>query len=229
VIEAATLRPVIARLWSVLESRIDVAESIAGRRYDFTLVLPRAENRETMTRLMREGIEKQFRMTREIRSMEVDVLTAPRGIDARETYVDDLGFGGGAFSFVTSSSFGGTSSSVPEGLILGDIMNLVSPEPESPGDVRAAMNAFLQQSFGTMSGIAISSVSQSLTMEQLCRLLEGGHDRPIIDETGLTAAYDINVNSEALSTREFMTVLCEALRLTVVPSRRDVEILVARE
>ena len=57
VIEAATLRPVIARLWGVLESRIDVPDQVAGRRYDFTLVLPRVESRETMTRLMREGIE----------------------------------------------------------------------------------------------------------------------------------------------------------------------------
>jgi uncharacterized protein (TIGR03435 family) len=108
-------------------------------------------------------------------------------------------------------------------------MNLMSPEAESPSEIRAVMNALLQQSFGASSGIAINSISQSLTMEQLCRLLEGGHDRSIVDETGLTAAYDINVDSEALSTREFMTVLCGALGLSVVPGRRDVEILVVRE
>jgi uncharacterized protein (TIGR03435 family) len=233
VIEAAMLRPVMARLWGVLESRIDVPDSIAGRRYDFTLVLPRPESRETMTRLMREGVEKHFRVTCEIRSTEVDVLTAPRGpggIAARETHADDRSFGGGSFgsfSFVTSSP--GGPPAVPEGFALGDIMNLVSPESESPGDVRAAMNLFLQQSFGANSGVAINSISQSLTMEQLCRLLEGGHDRPIVDETGLTAAYEINVHSEALSTREFMAVLCDALGLSVIPGRRDVEILVVRE
>jgi len=229
VIEAATLRPVIARLWSVLESRIDVAASIAGRRYDFTLALPRAEGRETMTRLMREGIEKHFLVTHEIRSMDVDVLSATHGIDARETQADDRNFAHGSFSFVTSSLAG---ASVPEAFNLGDVMDLhmVAPDPGSPsGDARAAMNMFLQQSLGANSGIAINSVSQSLTTEQLCRLLEGGHDRPIVDETGLTAAYDINVRSEALSTREFMTVLCDALGLSVVPGRRDVEILVVRE
>jgi uncharacterized protein (TIGR03435 family) len=230
VIEAATLRPVIARLWGVLESRIDVPDQVAGRRYDFTLVMPRAESRETMTRLMREGIEKHFRVTREIRSMEVDVLTAPRGIDARETYADDRSFGGGSFSFVTSSFDG--PPAVPEGFILGGIMDLhmVEPEPGSPGgDARAAMNLFLQQSFGANSGAAINSISESLTMEQLCRLLEGGHDRPIVDETGLTAAYDINVHSEALSTREFLAVLCDSLGLSVIPGRRGVEMLVVRE
>jgi hypothetical protein len=186
-----------------------------------------------MTRLMREGVEKHFRVTCEIRSTEVDVLTAPRGpggIAARETHADDRSFGGGSFgsfSFVTSSP--GGPPAVPEGFALGDIMNLVSPESESPGDVRAAMNLFLQQSFGANSGVAINSISQSLTMEQLCRLLEGGHDRPIVDETGLTAAYEINVHSEALSTREFMAVLCDALGLSVIPGRRDVEILVVRE
>jgi len=161
--------------------------------------------------------------------MDVDVLSAPRGIDARETQADDRNFAHGSFSFVTSSLAG---ASVPEAFNLEDVMDLhmVAPDPGSPsGDARAAMNMFLQQSLGANSGIAINSVSQSLTTEQLCRLLEGGHDRPIVDETGLTAAYDINVQSEALSTREFMTVLCDALGLSVVPGRRDVEILVVRE
>src|SRR6185503_20229841 len=128
-------------------------------------------------RFMRDGIEKHFRVTREIRSIEVDVLTAPRGIDARETYADDRSFGGGSFSFVTSSL--GGPPAVPEGFILGDIMDLhaVAPEPESPGgDARAAMNLFLQPSFGANSGVAINGISEPLTMGQLCRLLESGHD-----------------------------------------------------
>jgi uncharacterized protein (TIGR03435 family) len=109
-------------------------------------------------------------------------------------------------------------------------LHMAVPEPGSPGaDARAAMNLFLQQSFGANSGMAINSVSESLTMEQLCGLLEGGHDRPIVDETGLTAAYDINVHSEALSTRAFMAALRGALGLSVIPGRRDVEILVVRE
>jgi uncharacterized protein (TIGR03435 family) len=120
---------------------------------------------------------------------------------------------------------------VPEGSILGGIMDLhMVPEPGSPGgNARAEMNEFLQQSFGANSGAAINSISASLTMEQLCRLLEGGHDRPIVDETGLTAAYEINVHSEAVSTREFLAVLCDALGLSVTPGRRDVEILLVRE
>jgi hypothetical protein len=53
---------------------------MAGRRYDFTLVLPRAESRETMARLMREGIEA-FPGDARDRSMEA-MFTSPRGIDA---------------------------------------------------------------------------------------------------------------------------------------------------
>jgi uncharacterized protein DUF3738 len=180
--------------------------------------------------LMREGIEKHFRVTREILSMEVDVLTAPRGIDAREAHADDRNFSSGYFSFVTSSLDG--PPDVPEGVMLGDIMDLhmVAPETGSPGDeARAAMNLFLQQSLGASAGAAINSISEPLTMEQLCRLLESAHGRPIVDETGLTAAYDIKVHSEALSTREFMTVLSDALGLSVTPGRRGVEILVVRE
>ncbi len=59
--------------------------------------------------------------------------------------------------------------------------------------------------------------------------LEGGLDRPIVDETHLGGTYALNVHSEALSTREFLHVLCDKLGLVVTPGRREISMLVARQ
>jgi uncharacterized protein (TIGR03435 family) len=65
-------------------------------------------------------------------------------------------------------------------------------------------------------------------MEQLCQVLEGGLDRPILDETQLSGTYAVNVHAEVVSTREFLRVLCDKLGLVVTPARRDVSMLVVR-
>jgi hypothetical protein len=76
------------------------------------------------------------------------------------------------------------------------------------------MSLFLQQ-LGANS--AWPSASQVADDGAKCRLLEGGHDvRSSMKPT--SAAYDINVHSEALSTREFMAVLCDALGLSACPA-----------
>src|SRR6185295_9329847 len=70
VIEGAPLRPVLATLYDISERRIDVAAPLDSNRYDFALVLPQSVSREAMMRLMRESIEKQFHVTRELRPMD---------------------------------------------------------------------------------------------------------------------------------------------------------------
>ena len=64
-------RPVLGNLYDVPETGIDLPAPLAHSRYDFVLVLPRTHTRETLTRLMRKGIEKYFHVTRAVRSMEV--------------------------------------------------------------------------------------------------------------------------------------------------------------
>src|SRR5262249_60546613 len=82
-----TLRSVIAEVCVIEPSHIDLPSSLdGGKRYDFDLILPQAEGEETIHRLVRRGIEKQFqvRMALESRDMDVFVLTAPKGAGAYE-------------------------------------------------------------------------------------------------------------------------------------------------
>jgi uncharacterized protein (TIGR03435 family) len=231
VIEGAPLRPVLAKLYDVAETRIDLSPSLETDRYDLVLVLPRHETQQTMIRLMRDGIEKHFHVTRELRQIEVDVLTAPNGIKAHEAHEDDSLFGFGSMGFIDNAQDG---PKVPDGFQLMDIMSLSmvpSEEPSSPEEaVRRMKNEFFKAMHTPMpGGVSINSIGDSLTMEQLCQVLEGGLDRPILDETHLAGTYALNVHSEAVSTREFLRVLCDKLGLVVTPARRDVSMLVVRK
>jgi uncharacterized protein (TIGR03435 family) len=232
VIEGAPLGPVLATLYDMPETRIDLSPPLDTSRYDLVLVLPRNQSQETMIRLMREGIERHFHVTRERRSMEVDVLTAPNGIKAREAHEDDSLCASGSIGFVEHAQDGPPEA--PDGLVLTSIMDLhmvPSEKPSSPEEaMRESETQFLRAAYGSRrGGIGINSIGHSLTMEQLCQVLEGGLDRPIIDETHLSGTYAVNVHSEAISTRDFMRVLCDRLGLVVMRARRDLAMLVVRQ
>ena len=230
VIEGAPLKPVLARLYDVPETRIEVPTSLENERYDFVLVLPRNENQETMIRLMREGIEKHYHVTREQRPMEVDVLTAPNGIKAHEAHDEDSMFGFGCFMVKAQDG----PPRIPDFFGLANIMDLhmvASEEPSNPEQAVGRMKSeiFRAKCSSTPPGVSINSIGDSLTMEELCRVLEGGLDRPIVDETHLDGAYALNVHSEAVTTREFLRVLCDKLGLVVSPARREISMLIARQ
>jgi uncharacterized protein (TIGR03435 family) len=232
VIEGAPLKPVLATLYDVPETRIDLPAPLENSRYDFVLVLPVSQTQEAMTRLMRESVEKHFLVTRDVRSMEVDVLTAPNGIKAPESHEDDSLFGVGSVGFIEKDQ--GGSPRVPEGLLLVEIMNLrmvPSEKPVNPDEaMRHEASRFLKAAYGSRPGASgINSIGLSVTMDQLCQVLETGLDRPILDETHLGGSYAVNVHSDAVSTREFLHVLCGKLGLIVTSARRDVSILVVRQ
>ena len=117
--------------------------------------------------------------------------------------------------------------------MLADIMSLHEVPPEhslgADEDMRMIKALLRAQSFAFGSGVGINSISQSMTMTELCELLESGLDRPIVDETRLGGTYDINVHSQPNTTREFLQVLCDQLGLTLAPATRDVVVLAVRE
>src|SRR6185295_9835944 len=104
----------------------------------------------------------------------------------------------------------------------------VEPTPEDA--LRAMRSALLRLPAGSAGGgVGINSVHDCLTMEELCRLLESGLDRPVIDDTGVTGRHVLKVHSEAVDTRDFLRVLCDKLGLVVTSERRDVALLVVRQ
>jgi len=232
VIQHAPLRPVLARLYGVAPTRIDLDSSLEPTRFDFTLVLPGPTDRSTMLRLMREGVERAFAVGRELRVTEVDVLTAPDGIRVKPER-SDAGQGGFSSGFVQSvSSDPDDVENVDTGL--EDVMHLHTvPDSASARDIdpREAMRDQLTAVRRLQGRSRITGLSDSLTIAELCEILEGALGRPLVDETGSRDVFRISAETErhdAEATRDLLRLLCDRLGLVVTPARRDIEWLTVR-
>jgi len=93
-----------------------------------------------------------------------------------------------------------------------------TPRPES-------LDAFLRDKPAALVNIAASNA----TLGEFGQLLEPGLDRFVVDETGLTGRYDLQVTGEATSTDEFRQRLRDQLGLVLTPASRNVTMLVARD
>jgi uncharacterized protein (TIGR03435 family) len=103
---------------------------------------------------------------------------------------------------------------------------------DTPEEAMHAMRSFLVSQLPgprpNVPGAVITNIADSFTIEELCRLLEQGVGRPVIDETRLTGRYAVNVQSEPVSARAFLQIVCDALGLVARVERRDIELLVLR-
>src|SRR5262249_5610562 len=99
---------------------------------------------------------------------------------------------------------------LPETIRLQEIMNMppISGEevhsPEAVQRVRRRMMRELAAPLGP--NWWVGGIDASLTMEELCEILESGLDRPLIDETSLPGAYAIRIHTEATTTEAFLRV-----------------------
>ena len=230
------LRPVLSHLFETAPIRIVIPPSLEKAHYDFTLVLPREETREVLLDRMRSSVERYFQLRRERREVEVQVVTAPRGVTARERPTEFFGGGfagisGGSFDFYQPQS----SATMPD---FGDLVVAARMElSDGPGgrrppaeEMRLAKEGFLRLIRGP--GM-LGAIHQTLTMRELCIVLESGLRQVFVDETGTTAPYDVYVGSAMASgptaPQEFVRLVCEELGLVVTPARRVVGMLTVRE
>ena len=207
------LRAIIERVYHVDRSRIDLAPSLEdGTRYDFTVVLPKPESKEEIERLVQNAISEKFRIAATFvsRSMDVYVLTAPRGETARLRSMRSAPKGAIGSSFSTMDI--AITSTTSDG----------RPSREVPPEILQA----LDRGRGVVSSVRGISLSGG-TMQQFCRDLEMGLDRPVINETHFKGDYDLEVSS-ASSTEEFFARLRDQLGLVLTPARREVSILAVR-
>jgi hypothetical protein len=126
VIENVPLRPILSHLFEVAPGRISIPPSLEKVHYDFTLVLPREETREVLLDRMRSSVGRYVQVQRERREVEVQVVTAPRGISARERPAEFAVGGGGISGRTFEFSQPMSSSSMPDfgDLIVGSLMDL---------------------------------------------------------------------------------------------------------
>jgi uncharacterized protein (TIGR03435 family) len=215
------LRGIIERVYQVDRSRIDLLPSLEdGRRYDFTLRLQTPENQADIDRRVQRAILEKFDLVAnfETRRMDVYTLTAPNGETA------SLRAARSNSSLEDGFPFSGSSSSLEFAIASSTSSVYTSDEsPTTPPELLQALN----RGRGAASYVRGVSISSS-TMEQLCRTLETGLDRPVVDETHLTGVYDLEVRPSSSSTEDFFASLHEKLGLMITPEHRDVTFLVVR-
>ena len=195
------------------QSRIELPSRFdASQRFDFVLVFAPGQRSADRSGLMQRGIERHFKVTiyLERRMTDVYVLQAPDGQspairDAR----DDAGggFSAGSFSF-----------SLPA-------VDDVAPTPES---FRARFPT--EESWRkAMTATAINSISMANgSMDEFCRSLEEALDRPVVNETGLTGRYDIDLHGDREGGGTIFKRVRDELGLTLTADRREVPFIAVR-
>jgi len=199
------LREIVAAVYEVNASRVILPKEMDnGAKFDVALVLPEPMSDAALHELIRQALEKQLKFTaaRETRPMDVYVLTTLPGKTPR---LSADGFGG---SVASSYSI---EFALPPGT------------PETPEAIHKAIEEMMKN----QPAAALANYSGSgMTMQDFCRNLEDTFARPVIDETGLSGSYDIEVRGKAVGTEEFIRVLREQTGLVLTPDHRSVESLV---
>ena len=247
-IRNVSLKALVAKLYDMPATRIDWPAPAGDleTRYDFVLVLPRPESRETIVQLIKDRIARHFnlRLTTGIKPMDVWILTAPQGISAREARRESP-FGSGSFGIGAGSMSAidigmppeertrpGGLPRIPDTIRLMEIMaELLTPQAtEQPSDALGEMLGQMKRQFAALLGPGswIGGIDASLTIGQLCETIEEGLDRPLVDETGLTGTYAIALHEEVTSTLEFLHTICNRFGLVATAGRRAVRMLTVR-
>jgi uncharacterized protein (TIGR03435 family) len=194
------LKGMISEIYGITPVRIELPASLSdGSRYDFSLVLPQTESRETMYQRFQQGIQDYVHLTatRESRRMDVYVVTALD--DRRPPAVSGQPDSGGGF---ISISIGFESLART-----GD-----------PYDFEGMPKTF--------SLSAVTSISMEGTAEEFCKTLERSLDRPVVNETDLQGRFEFRVDRSATSNGDFLARLRDELGLIIEPAERDVQLLV---
>ncbi len=200
------LKTILAELYDVDESRIEFSDaSAAFRRYDITLVVPREESEAAMDRRIEQALQQKLHLAAHIesRSIDVYVVRAPRG-----------------------PGTGLKPDSAPE----GSMTSQATAETRITGEGTPSEEemAKLMQQKKASTGVSLSDISITAgTVTDLCRMLERGLDRPVIDESHLTFHYDAQLTGYG-NRQGLFDLMRSSLGLVVTPERRQVAFLVVR-
>ncbi len=212
-LEGFCVRPLLSEIFDRHPPlRIELPTSLDNdRRYDVVMRCPHDPMRLGAAAAMQSAVAQHFNVviTRESRTANVYVLTAPRG-DSAMTRESDYGGGLGSVSLSMERIDDPASTAAERQQAFAKRFSLIAP---SDGHAPPAI--------GRMSG--------SISMPIFCDLLERSLGRAVIDETGLAdASYQIDSGPDVDSTEEFFRVLREQFGLGITPERRDVTMLVVR-
>ncbi len=202
-LQGFNLKSVISQITGLSPLRIELPASLDTRtHYDFELVLPAPEDKQYMSALIQQEIERQFHIfaTHERRMRDVYVLTASETKPPAAKDSPNVGF---------SSSVGYFSSE----LVDATGQNLA-------GD--------LDRDFKPVRIGDISDIGMIGTADEFCKMLEMELDRPIVNESGLEGEFVFQVKGQTDEPppHDFVRRLRDQLGLIVTEEQRDVDSLV---
>jgi len=201
--EGLTMRELIAWAYRADTRYVEMPAGVNDReRFDVRLDLTGPQSWPSIDRLVREGLDRHFgiTVTREVRPIDVFILTATdRPSPGRRSHDDDAGFGAVYTAFSTVAF---SELSEPLSLDGPDWRNRL----HSVGPIRLTAT--------TIAGFA--------------RWLEDIVGHQVIDETGLTGTYDIEVTGELQGLDELRQALLAQLALVLTRAQREAELLVVQ-
>jgi uncharacterized protein (TIGR03435 family) len=194
-----TLKEAIQSLYQVNPIRVYLPASLEdGTRYDFALVLPEREGWEKMNDRFKQGLQDHFHFAarRENRLVDVYVVTTVANHEP-PALPRRVHEKMGGFGMVSTVGF------------------------ETAGG--------LDQPLGGIRPLnidAIRSVFFNGTTDELCYMLDGQLDRPVVNETNLEGEFDFRVESTKGPANDFLEHLRDQLGLVITQSQRNIEVLV---
>jgi hypothetical protein len=199
-----TIKGLLMEVYGVHESYLDFAPNLESEvRYDVELVLPGAESRDKVIGRIQRAIAEQLRIdvSRQIRSMDVYVLTAPDEMASSGPFGDMAG--GGVFA----SSWQ---------------MEDVDGVPPTLADLQSGGAAFLLQLVQHLPALGRG-------FAHLGRFLPFSYGLLIVDEVERDGCHAIEISCMGRRTPEKLCkALWDDLGIVATHERRDIEMLVAR-
>lgn len=199
--EGLTLKELIAWAYRADTAHVLLSDAIDDReRYDARLDLPGPQSWPAIDRLIQDGLSQHFGIlaAREMRSVDVFVLTAANGPSPGLRRHDEEGSG----TFIGYSTVAFSEHAEPLLLEGPDWRNRL----HSVGPIRVT----------------------ATTVDGFARWLEDVVGHPVINETGLSGTYDIEVEGELQGFAELRQALLAQLGLVLTQAQREREMLVVR-
>jgi uncharacterized protein (TIGR03435 family) len=207
-LESYTLKSALAELYNLNLIRIDLPAALDdGKRYDFSLVLPRPEDKDQIYQRFRRGIQDHFHVTaaNAARSMDVYVVSAIAGRQPPAINPPDDDDSGVGFSTTASIEFQ---------------VAHIAGTAEAPEPMRALPDVVPLS--------AICAVSLDGTADQFSHHLESLLDRPVVNETNLSGEFAFHTSEHRGGPNDFSARLRDELGLAIEPARRSVTLLVLK-
>ena len=201
--EGMTLRELVAWSYRAEARQVELPDGVNDReRYDARLDLPGPQGWPALDRLMQDGLNRHFgiTVTREQRPIDLFVLTVTDGPSpGRRTHDENQGFAVGYTAFSTRA-----------------LSELSEPLSLDGPDWRNRLHS--------VGPILLTAT----TIADFARWLEDVVGHQVIDNTGLTGTYDIDVKGELQGLEELRQALLEQLAFVLTRQQREAERLVVR-